>query len=193
MSVSGLFSCSMDAPGLGVDGLKYSGFPLPREWALKPITSREVCCVGHVVGLLSPGGTRSTPMGGKGPSWGGSASRASGSAQPGPSWPGAAAAPCAPCSLPGVVVLTQCGLLRSRQALTKNTFAVRRELPRHVLLFCFPLRVFLAPDLSWSLSRVFPPVPALWAGCLRSDGVKQSWWEVPAQGVSATQFANKGL
>lgn len=132
-------------------------------------------------------------MGGKGPSWGGSASRASGSAQPGPSWPGAAAALCAPCSLPGVDVLTQCGLLQSRQALTKNTFAVRRELPRHVLLFCFPLRVFLAPDLSWSLSRVFPPVPALWAGCLRSDGVKQSWWEVPAQGVSATQFANKGL
>lgn len=30
MSVLGLFSCSMDASGLGVDGLKSSGLPLQR-------------------------------------------------------------------------------------------------------------------------------------------------------------------
>lgn len=93
----------------------------------------------------------------------------------------------------GVDVLTQRGLLQSRQALTKNTFPVRRELPHRTLLFCFPLRPFFPQALPWSPSRVLPPVPALGAGGLISDGVKQSWWEVPGQGVSAAGFANKGL
>lgn len=84
-------------------------------------------------------------MGGPGGAVGAAESRRD---QPGPSWPGAADAPRTPGSLPRVDVLTQCGLLRSRQALTKNTFPVRRELPRHVLLFCFRLRIFFAQDLS---------------------------------------------
>ena len=60
------------------------------------------------------------------------------SAQPGLPWLGAAGALRAPGLLRGVDVLTQCGLLQSRQALTKNTVPVRRELPRHTLLCCFP-------------------------------------------------------
>lgn len=99
-------------------------------------------------------------------------------------------APHAP-GLRGVDVLTQCGLLQSRQALTKNTFPVRRELPCHMLLFCFPLRAFLPQALPWSPSRVFPPALAFQAGCLRSDSVKQSWREVPGQSASARRVCKQ--
>lgn len=79
-----------------------------------------------------------------------------GPVQPGLSGLGPVGALHAPAVLRGVDVLTQCGLLQSRQALTKNTFPVQRELPCHTLLFCFPLRAFLLRALPWSPSRVLP-------------------------------------